>query len=77
MTCPADSAAPLAVQNACKRAVGSCLGNQLSDMAAADTARAAKGSTPLYFITRYGGGNTAPTQAHSASHSDIEQQRLR
>lgn len=77
MTRPAEPYASLAVQNACKRAVGTCLGNQLSDMAAADTARTAKGSTPLYFITRYGVGNTATTQAHSASHSDTEQNMLR
>lgn len=77
MTRPAESSASLAVQNACKRAVGTCLGNQLSDMAAADTARTANGNTPLYFITRYGGGTTAPTQAQSASQSDTEQELLR
>ena len=49
-------------QNACKRPVGSCLGGQLTNLAAADKARSAAGSTPLYMISRYGGGATNAKQ---------------
>ena len=42
--------------------MGSCLGGQLTDLAAADKARTAAGSTPLYMISRYGGGATNTKQ---------------
>lgn len=44
--------------------MGSCLGGQLTDLAAADKARAAAGTTPLYLISRYGGGGANTKQVH-------------
>ena len=43
-------------QDACNLLPQSCLANQLKDLYTADQARVAAGQTPLYFITRYGGG---------------------
>lgn len=56
-------------QNGCKRPAGTCLANQLTDLATADKARAAAGSTPLYFIGRYGGGTANAKQVPCASAS--------
>ena len=53
----------LCAQDACYKPPGSCLANQLKDLYTADVALVAKGSTPLHFITRYGGGNTGGKQA--------------
>ncbi|KAK9799370.1 hypothetical protein WJX73_004741 [Symbiochloris irregularis] len=51
--------------NACSQPVGSCLANQIADLAAADDKLIALGSTPLYYVTRWGGGNAAANQAFS------------
>jgi len=56
-------------QNGCKRPAGTCLANQLTDLATADKARVAAGSTPLYFIGRYGGGTANAKQVPYASAS--------
>ena len=52
----------MAAQNACSQPVGSCLANQLADLVAADTARATAGTTPLYFVSRWGGGQPGANQ---------------
>jgi Male gamete fusion factor len=72
------------LQNACKRPVGSCLGYQLTDLAAADSARTAAGTTPLYMISRYGGGASNTKQvavivwstSHSKRHIQVSQRML-
>lgn len=59
----------LPLQNGCKRPAGTCLANQLTDLATADKARVAAGSTPLYFVGRYGGGTANAKQVCSISRS--------
>ncbi|KAK9858858.1 hypothetical protein WJX84_008886 [Apatococcus fuscideae] len=49
--------------SACSQVVGSCLNNQIYDLAVADQVRVAAGTTPLYLVSRYGGGLPGATQA--------------
>lgn len=51
------------LQNACTQPVGSCLANQLKDLKTADDALIARGTTPLRYVTRWGGGNPSARQA--------------
>lgn len=51
------------MQNACSQPVNSCLANQLSDLATADDKRVAAGSTPQYYVSRWGGGRAGAKQA--------------
>ena len=50
-------------KNACSQPAGTCLANQLADLAAADAARVAAGKGPLYRLTRWGGGTPGARQA--------------
>ncbi len=52
----------MAVQSACSQVVGSCLSSQIFDLAVADNTRVAAGTTPLYLVSRYGGGLPGATQ---------------
>ena len=52
----------IAAQSACSQVVGSCLGSQIFDLAVADNTRIAAGTTPLYLVSRYGGGLPGATQ---------------
>ena len=52
----------LALQSACSQPVGSCLANQLAELYAADVARVQAGTTPLYLISRWGGGQAGVNQ---------------
>lgn len=54
-------------QNKCSQAVGSCLHGQLADLYQADKARAAAGTTPLYFVSAWGGGQPGARQVLSPS----------
>ena len=58
------SHSPSAMQNACSQPVGSCLTNQLKDLKAADDALIARGTTPLRYVTRWGGGNPSARQVN-------------
>lgn len=65
-THPLSSHSPLSLhftQNACTQPAGTCLANQLADLAAADAAREAAGKGPLYRLTRWGGGRPGARQA--------------
>lgn len=50
------------MQNACSQPVGSCLGSQIKDLAEADDARIKLGTTPLYYVSRWGGGRASARQ---------------
>ena len=52
----------LSLQNACSQPVNSCLSNQLKDLADGDDARIKRGDTPLYYVSRWGGGRTGAKQ---------------
>lgn len=45
------------LQSPCNQLLQSCLANQLYDYYNADLARIAAGTTPLYMVSRWGGGN--------------------
>jgi hypothetical protein len=51
--------------------VGSCLANQLADLYAADMKRIAAGTTPVYFISRWGGGQPGFNQVSTVSSCTI------
>lgn len=48
---------------ACASRPGTCLANQLADLAAADAAAVAGGRPPRYSVTRWGGGQSGARQA--------------
>jgi len=54
---------PYQSQNACTQPAGTCLANQLMDLAAADAAREAAGKGPLHKLARWGGGQAGARQA--------------
>ena len=45
------------LQSPCNQLIGSCLNNQLYDLYNADIVRIKAGTTPLYMVSRWGGGN--------------------
>ena len=51
------------LQSACQQPQGSCLGNQLADYYNADIARIGQGTTPISFVSRWGGGQPGAQQA--------------
>ena len=56
-----------ALQSPCNQLIGSCLSNQLYDLYTADVARVAGGTTPVYMVARWGGGNPNARQVMKAS----------
>lgn len=50
------------LQNGCSNVPQSCLGSQILDYYTADQTRISAGTTPIYMVTAYGGGNPNATQ---------------
>ena len=50
------------LQNGCSNVPQSCLGSQILDYYTADQTRISSGTTPVYMVTAYGGGNPNATQ---------------
>lgn len=56
------------MQSPCSQPVGTCLQNQLTDLYAADVTRSTKGITPIYFVSRWGGGKAGAQQVMTAAY---------
>ena len=50
------------LQSGCSNVPQSCLGSQILDYYAADQTRISSGTTPVYMVAAYGGGNPNATQ---------------
>ena len=57
-----------AAQNQCTQPVGSCLANQLTGLKASDDARILAGTTPVYYVSRWGGGLPEARQVSKFQH---------
>ena len=53
-------------QAGCQQPEGTCLANQLADYYNADIERIGMGTTPLYFVSRWGGGQPGAQQASTS-----------
>ena len=50
------------LQGGCQQPQGTCLAHQLADYYNADMARIGMGTTPVYFVSRWGGGQPGAQQ---------------
>ena len=55
------------LQEGCQQPQGSCLSNQLYDLYQADVKRISQGTTPVNFVSRWGGGQPGAKQVPPAS----------
>ena len=65
--CTSNPKQLLCMQSPCSQPASSCLQNQLTDLYAADVTRSTKGVTPIYFISRWGGGKAGAQQVVTAA----------
>lgn len=70
-----QSIACTALQSPCNQPLQSCLANSLYDYFNADLARIAAGTTPLYMVSRWGGGNPNAQQVCPGNAASLSRHR--